>query len=212
LANALEREPIGIEGRPVVAGAPPSKCSIRDAVGPPENAALSLVSEAAIAQAATRIDGGESIRAPGIREIIEWEHKLLDLAIDRMDAVEKATAPIEVDARLQIDSARLQVYLRRRTGRAGLVIDGFRPALGGRSRQTALFSVMAEGVPPRLVVQRARPGMGALAGFNGPDVEFRPLEALHRVGQKVPRGLYLEMSPEPLGAGKHRDREQENRG
>jgi hypothetical protein len=85
---------------------------------------------------------------------------LLSEAVRRMSAVETGPPVVTRDPTLGIDRDRLERFLRRRTGFQELVIDSFAPALGGRSRQTALFSVSntAE-LPVRMVVQRALPGM-----------------------------------------------------
>lgn len=200
LANALERDAQAMPQRPEYGQQLAPRCSIRDAIGPPENAGLYLATEPAIAEISARIDSDAETDLSALRESIGWEHQLLGAAINRMDAVETAAAQVFTDAALHIDPERLQLYLRRRTGEGDLTIKEFRPALGGRSRQTALFSVNAvSGIVPRLVVQRALPGMSKSAAFCGPEVEYRVLDTLHRAGLKVPRPLFLETDQEALG-------------
>jgi aminoglycoside phosphotransferase (APT) family kinase protein len=194
LANALERDaPPGLTIPPMTDLVGEARCTIREAAGPPENAGLYLTTAAAIAQAVARIEGGATANTPSLVELARWEHRLLSEAVRRMSAVETGPPVVTRDPTLGIDRDRLERFLRRRTGFQELVIDSFAPALGGRSRQTALFSVSntAE-LPVRMVVQRALPGMAKSAAFCGPEVEYRVLDTLFRAGLKVPRPLILE--------------------
>jgi aminoglycoside phosphotransferase (APT) family kinase protein len=198
VANALEAEPA-----PELAAPAPFAAELVDSdrlIGPADNPAVYRATGAAIAAIARGIDEGATSSTDAASGVA-WEKALLDAAIARMDAAETATAPAVVDRDANIDPDALQAHLRAHTGAPDLTITAFRPILGGRSRQTALFSVTgAPGLPADLVVQRSLPGLVPGPAFVGEAGQYALLDALHAAGLKVPRPLVLETGAEALGA------------
>lgn len=168
--------------------------------GPPENAAAHRASGAAIAKIAASLDAGE-VRCADVLEKIAWEKQRLDAAIGKMDRVETAIAEQEMDDRSGISRIALENYLRNRFSRPGLTLTSFRVILGGRSRQTALFTISGGGdLPERLVVQRTLPGMEQNANYASDEGQYFLLDYLYRAGLRVPRPVLLEEDPAALGA------------
>ncbi|SER71014.1 phosphotransferase family protein [Sphingobium sp. YR768] len=159
--------------------------------GPAENAAAYRDTGAAIADAAGRLSTGASLS--GLGNAIRWEKTLLDSAIARMDAVERALPPaVEADDQA-IDPARLQAYLRRQPGCEEAVLSAFRLIVGGRSRQTAIFSVSsADALPAHMVIQRGIPGQAGSAAFLSEIAQYRLLTQLYAAGMRVPRPVLVE--------------------
>jgi aminoglycoside phosphotransferase (APT) family kinase protein len=198
LANALESDPPPELAAPAEFAAQPVDTDRLP--GPPESPAVYRTTGAAIAAVAKTLDDG-SATPEQARADIAWEKALLDAAIARMDAAETAMAPVVVDPRMNIDRDALEAYLRREAGSDDLTITAFRPILGGRSRQTALFTIAnAPGLPEDLVVQRSLPGLVPGPAFVGEEGQFALLEALHAAGLKVPKPYFLETGAEALGA------------
>jgi aminoglycoside phosphotransferase (APT) family kinase protein len=197
LASSLERG----DATPPDESTPPA-CAIRDAAGLPDSAAYQLRAAPFIDSAAERIRRGQADAAQ-TRQWVAWEAAQTDAAVRRMDAAAMVAGDAGGvgDGSSMIDRAALQAYLREAAGAPGLAIVQMRQAIGGRSRQTALFEVSdAPGLPARMVVQRGIPGLAKGAAFSGPEVEYRVVEAVHRLGMRVPRPLFLHVDPEPLGA------------
>lgn len=198
VANALEPAPS--PDIPPPPGSPGEPVDSDRLIGPADNPAVYRTTGAAIAGIAQAIDEGTVVPADA-EDGLAWEKALLDAAIARMDAAETAAAPATTDPRVDIDREALQSYLRTRTGAADLAITAFRPILGGRSRQTALFSIAGTtDLPADLVVQRSLPGLVPGPSFVGEEGQFALLDALHRAGLKVPRPHLLEKGAEALGA------------
>ncbi len=198
VANAIESEPPPELAAPAAFAAEPVDSDRLP--GPSENPAVYRATGAAIAAMAKELDDGRTTPEQA-RANLAWEKTLLDAAIARMDAAETATAPVIIDPRMNIDRAALEAYLREQTGSADLSITAFRPILGGRSRQTALFSVAnAPRLPSDLVVQRSLPGLVPGPAFVGEEGQYALLEALHAAGLKVPKPYFLETGDEALGA------------
>ena len=198
VANALEADPA--PGLAAPSGLVAEPVDSDRLIGPADNPAVYRATGGAIAAIAKGIDDGTTAPAD-TKAGVGWEKALLDAAIARMDAAETATAPAVVDPRMNIDRAALEAYLRQHTGAPDLAITAFRPILGGRSRQTALFSVSgASGLPADLVVQRSLPGLTPGPSFVGEEGQFALLDALHKAGLKVPRPFVLETGAEALGA------------
>lgn len=132
------------------------------------------------------------------RSLIAWEKSLLDAAVDRMVEVGQRTAGQDDSARqLRIDPVAVEGYFQRSVNKTAKVSE-FRQVVGGRSRQTALFTLEGDtGLPRKLVIQRDHP-----AGITpqGAREEFPVLQAAHRAGMKVPKPLLVEPSRDFIGA------------
>lgn len=167
--------------------------------GPAENAAAYRTTGQTIADAAGRLSAGASLAS--LSETIAWEKALLDRAIGRMDEIESA-APLKTGADDNvIDPARLQTYLRRRPGCEAVEVSAFRLIVGGRSRQTALFSLSGQSdLPAHMVIQRGIPGQIAGEAFLGEAGQYRLLSHLHAAGMRVPRPVLVESDPQWLDA------------
>lgn len=159
--------------------------------GPPENAAAHRDTGRAIASAAAGLDAG--LPPAMARDAIAWEKALIDAALTRIDAVERA-GPASGDTGASIiDPARLQAYLRQLPGCADVEITTFRLIAGGRSRQTALFSISGgSDLPADMVIQRGIPGQAGSAAFLGEAAQHALLSRLHAAGMRVPRPVLVE--------------------
>jgi aminoglycoside phosphotransferase (APT) family kinase protein len=118
-----------------------------------------------------------------------------------MDAVLNAVAISSDDPRMLIDPKALQAFLRVRLSCANLEVCDFRQALGGRSRQTALFKLNnANGGADDLVVQRSLPGLEPGPEFASVAGQFEVLKRLHDAGMKVPKPLCFDAGTKDLGS------------
>lgn len=198
IANALE------ESAPDSTRAPGSEGVIADTdrlAGPPENAAAWRTSGAALAEVAARIDAAPSSSIlEECAAAIEWEKAALDQAIARVDEIEYGTIAQAEDHGHGISRPALEAYLRTRCGNPDLTITAFQAIHGGRSRQTALFSVEgANGMPAHMVVQRGLPGGGGSA-FASETVQFDLMRFLHAAKLRVPAPILVETDESALGA------------
>lgn len=167
--------------------------------GPPENAAAWRSTGAAIARLASELDQGA--RPQALRDAVRWEKALLDQAIARIDAVERAAPVDEGGGGNNIDSQRLQSYLRQRPGCADVEVTAFRLIVGGRSRQTALFSVSGgQDLPTDMVIQRGIPGQAVASVFLDEITQFDLLQQLFAAGMQVPRPILVEQDAKWLDA------------
>ncbi|WP_313805964.1 phosphotransferase family protein [Sphingobium sp.] len=145
------------------------------------------------------IRAGNGIDRPAIRSALEAERVRGQRAMDRMLGLMTLPPAKTDDARSGIDPARVEQFLREASGCPDLLLSDFKPILGGRSRQTAIFRVShAQGLPSDLVVQRQTPGLDN--SFGGTAMEFEVLKALHDAGMRVPRVLHMSSDPAILGA------------
>ncbi|WP_327753813.1 phosphotransferase family protein (plasmid) [Sphingobium sp. SJ10-10] len=167
--------------------------------GPPENMAAHRNTGHAIATLAAQV-GGDI--APQKRlEAARWEMALLDEALARIDGVERAAPLEEGKGGNSIDPERLQAYLRRQPGCEDVEVTAFRLVVGGRSRQTALFSVSGGGnLPAKMVIQRGIPGQAAGAAFLDEARQYGLLAQLHAAGMRVPRPVLVETDAQWLDA------------
>jgi aminoglycoside phosphotransferase (APT) family kinase protein len=118
-----------------------------------------------------------------------------------MDACLQVTASqaAEPSPPIAIDREQLQAYLRRHFHAPGLAIAEFRVIVGGRSRQTVLFTISGtSGVPVHLVCQRDHPANINPQG--SVTVQYALLRYLHESGLKVPRPVLFETGRSALGA------------
>lgn len=195
-ANALE------PGPDVFPLAFPDKLTLADTDrlgGPAENAAAYRTTGAIIAKMAARLDSEGNIE--NFADAIAGERTLLEIAIGRMNEAEHAPPKGSSDEAGSIDPQRLTAYLRARPGCQFLEIESFRLIVGGRSRQTALVSLVNMGdLPSSLVIQRGIPGLAAGAAFLGEDTQFSLLDRLYRAGMRVPRPVLVETNPSWLDA------------
>lgn len=199
VANALEAD------APDGTTAPGGNGALADTdrlAGPPENAAAWRASGAAIAKTAGRIDNGSDRALDDNRAAIAWEKAALDQAIARVDAIEYgSSAPGDNEPTHGIRKDALEAYLRRKYGAPALIVTEFRPIHGGRSRQTALFSVEGfDGLPSEMVVQRGLPGGGTGPGFIGEALQFDLMNDLLGAGLRVPTPVLVETEDPALGA------------
>jgi aminoglycoside phosphotransferase (APT) family kinase protein len=171
---------------------------------PPESPAVQRATADRIRRSAEWLEtqdwAGDQQNRATARALLRWEKQLMDSAIDRMTAFERlAGVPDEGTRALKIDPEAVATYFRRRCGEeAGIRVTRFRQAVGGRSRQTALFRLEGTtGLPRNLVIQRDHP---ASVNPRGVVQEFPVLQLVADARLKVARPLFLEPSREPLGA------------
>jgi aminoglycoside phosphotransferase (APT) family kinase protein len=204
VANALEaRAPVAVAGPHSNTDAL-QRADCDRLPGPAENTGAYGDTADSLAVVAAQLDqssDGSALASDDVRAQVAWEKSLIDAAVERMDAVERIAGTAAAAADSHIDPAALERYLRARLGAPGLEIGNFRAVLGGRSRQTALFTVAnAPGIPQSLVIQRSLPGMKAGPAFNSERGQYVLLKALHTAGLKVPQPLLVEDDSGPIGA------------
>jgi aminoglycoside phosphotransferase (APT) family kinase protein len=169
---------------------------------PPEDIAFRFPAAAGMAAAAKWLDSGVWLTDRRLKSaanaLLAWEYLSLTESETRADELDKLRSMAPSGSRMvDIDRHALEGYLRERyPHRAGVHIADFKQVAGGRSKQTALFTL--EGVPelPRqLVVRRDHPsgiGMSVVA-------EFPAIVLAHRSGLKVAQPLFVETSKIILG-------------
>ena len=169
---------------------------------PPEDIAFRFPAAAGMAAAAQWLDSGVWLTDRRLESaanaLLAWEYVSLSESERRADELEKLrSTSVSGSPMVDIDRHALEGYLRKRhPHRAGVRITEFNQVAGGRSKQTALFTL--EGVPelPRhLVVRRDHPsGIGmSVVG------EFPAIALAHQSGLKVARPLFVEPSKLVLG-------------
>jgi aminoglycoside phosphotransferase (APT) family kinase protein len=203
IANALEPAGAGAVPRPARLAAGSEWADTDRLGGPAENTAAYRDTAAAIAAAASHLDADAKpgvYRGSDVRAVIRWEKALIDSAIARMDSVATAAPDADPDAPLEIDPLRLQSFLRRHLSLDRLEVADFRQVLGGRSRQTALFTVRGAPGVSELVVQRLLPGLKVGAAFASMATQYQVLERLHAAGLKVPKPFCFDSGEEALGS------------
>lgn len=190
LANALEPGPDAPES---------SSVDIALLPGPPENMAALRNTGRAIAELAAQV--GRDFASPQALEAVRWEMGLLNEALARIDGVERAE-PLEDGKGINsIDPDRLQAYLRKLPGCEHVTISSFRLVVGGRSRQTALFSIAGPcDLPTDMVIQRGIPGQAASSAFLDEGRQYALLQQLHAAGMRVPRPVLVETDAQWLDA------------
>lgn len=190
MANALEAGPAMPDAVPA---------AIDSLAGPPENMAAHRNTGHAIAALAEQAGGSLSHRK--LLEAARWERGLLDDALARIDSVERAGPVEEGKGGNAIDPDRLRTYLRRQPGCEHVELTAFRLVVGGRSRQTALFSISGgSDLPEKMVIQRGIPGQAAGAAFLNEARQYGLLAELHAAGMRVPRPILVETDVEWLDA------------
>jgi aminoglycoside phosphotransferase (APT) family kinase protein len=128
-----------------------------------------------------------------LRDAVRWEKSLLDQAMARIDAVERAEPAAEGENSANIDPQRLEAYLRRLPGCDDVKITAFRLIVGGRSRQTALFSISGgQGLPADMVIQRGIPGQVVASVFLNEVTQFHLQSELFAAGLLVARPILVE--------------------
>lgn len=169
--------------------------------GPAENAAVHRDNGAAIAAQARLIAQAGTCDTPASRSAVAWEKSLLDAAVARYDSIERAQpTPHQTDGS-QITPEAIVAYLRTRADSPDADVTAFKLVTGGRSRQTAVFSVENGGdLPSHMVIQRGIPGQVVAPGFISETAQFDLLTTLHAAGMRVPRPVLVETDPARLGA------------
>lgn len=203
IANALEAHAPAEVARPQAAPLPVARAETDRLRGPAENTAAYGDTGAALAEAARALEasGPADHRDAPTRELIRWEKALIDAAIARMDSVVRAQPAARQASTLEIDAGKLQAHLRARLALEHLEVCDFKPVLGGRSRQTALFSLReAPAIASQLVVQRLLPGLKPSAAFASMATQYEVLDRLHTVGLKVPKPVCFDSGSDALGA------------
>jgi aminoglycoside phosphotransferase (APT) family kinase protein len=202
IANALEPHAIAPLERPRAATGPAADTDRLP--GPADNAAAYRDTGAALAAAARALDGardGALLKDADTLQLIKWERDLLDGAIAAIDAVKMAEPAKPDSPSLTINQSALQSFLANRLTNERLTVTQFRQVLGGRSRQTALFSIAdAPGLPQDLVVQRDMPGMPPGPAFASVRGQYEILKRMHDAGLKVPKPVCFELDPAHLGS------------
>jgi len=150
----------------------------------------------------TKLRTGGALSDPAVASALDRERRNGRAAIDRMNALAALPPAQGGDSRLGIDPASVERYLRDVTGHDAIEVHDFRPILGGRSRQTALFRITGGGtdLPTDMVVQRLTPALDNGPAFGGTAVEYQLLRTLHAAGMRVPRALFMATDPALLGA------------
>ena len=199
IANALEQDAPDGTTMPGGAGIIADTDRLQ---GPAENAAAWRGSGSAIASHAATIDAAGHASLAGLTPAIAWEKAALDQAIARVDAIEYGTkGETESHGHHLIRPEPLQDYLRRRFDAPALAITSFTAIHGGRSRQTALFSIEGcDRLPREMVVQRGLPGGGTGPGFIDEPTQLALMEDLLEAGLKVPRPILVETEDSAIGA------------
>jgi aminoglycoside phosphotransferase (APT) family kinase protein len=204
IANALEPQAITPLERPASAKAPGTQAGTDRLRGPAENAAAYGDTAEALAAAARSLDDGRDaglLKDPRMLAQIQWEKDLLDGAMAAMEAIRMAQAEKRENPALMIDQSALQAFLCKRLASDRLRLTQFRQVLGGRSRQTALFSIAdAPGQAKDLVAQRDIPGMAPGPAFASVEGQCEVLKRMHEAGLKVPKPVCFESDPAHLGS------------
>lgn len=195
MANALEPGPVA----PATFDDQDARADTDRLNGPAENAAAYRSNGALIARLAGQIQDGAS--DAGLVSACRWERDLLDAAIARFDAVERAVASEAAATSHNIDPDRLGAYLRTLPGCGDVRVSDFRLIVGGRSRQTALFAIEGgAGLPRKMVIQRGIPGQMAGGAFLDEAQQYDLLKQLFAAGMRVPQPVLVETDPHWLDA------------
>jgi aminoglycoside phosphotransferase (APT) family kinase protein len=168
---------------------------------PPENIAANNDSAARIAAGEAWLFTSGWVNDAALTQqakaMLAWERQDGQAKVARMFAIEdQSTAPDGDLAKLTIDRAKLESYLQARYG-AAAKIAAFRQTVGGRSRQTAVFTLEGTDLPQKLVVQRDHP---ASITRDGIIQQFPVVSLLAETKLKVSKPLLLETEREILGA------------
>ena len=167
--------------------------------GPPENPGLHRDLAGPHGDLVQRIADGAAIDEPAVRTALTREQIQGRTAMDRIFGLMAHPAAAASGGKAGIDPAALERFLRDSTGSASLTVSDFRQVLGGRSRQTVIFTVSGtDALPAELVVQRQTPGMENL--FAGTAVEVDVLRTLRGAGMSVPKVFFASTDPAVLGA------------
>jgi aminoglycoside phosphotransferase (APT) family kinase protein len=191
--------PETVAALPLPAGmVPAAPLAVND---PPENLAASHETASRIAAAADWLREGSWMNNPSAREtmraMLGWERAIIAEKIARIYAIEDQSTKPEGDlVKLLIDRDRLESYCQEKFGPTA-AITSFRQAVGGRSRQTAVFTLEGTDLPCRLVVQRDHP---ASITRDGIGQQYPVLALLAETRLKVSRPLLLENDRAILGA------------
>jgi len=169
---------------------------------PPEDISFRQPLAPAMAVAAEWLKSADWSRSVQLRataaSLVAWDRGLLGESETRSNELEEpVTSGPSATKMMEIDRAKLEHYLQKRFAQhAGVRIIEFLQVAGGRSKQTAVFTL--EGVPElpqRLVVRRDHPigiGMSVVK-------EFPAIARAHREGMKVARPFFVEPARDVLG-------------
>ena len=168
---------------------------------PPENLAASHETAARIAAGTRWLDSqtwvGDREATQVAKAMLDWERNAIAAKVARMYAIEDQSTVSDGDlAKLQIDPDRLERYLKTHYGDDARV-SNFRQAIGGRSRQTAVFELHGTRLSNHLVVQRDHP---ASISRGGVAQQYPVLMLLATTTLKVSRPSLLETDRSVLGA------------
>ncbi len=203
IANALEPAGAAAVPRPAGLVAADEWADTDRLAGPAENTAAYRHTGAAIAAAAEALDASAKpglYRDSNVRAVVLWEKTLIDSAIARMDSIATAVPDAHRDSSLETDPGKLQSFLRSHLSLDRLEVAEFQQVLGGRSRQTALFTVRGAPGVSQLVVQRLLPGLKAGAAFASMATQYQVLKRLSAAGLKVPKPFCFDSGDEALGS------------
>ncbi len=132
--------------------------------------------------------------------LLAWEAGLRSAALVRVQSAERGLQAADAKAGVpDINQPALEKYLQRRLESPQLRVSHFKFLTGGRTRQTALFTLTGtSAAPSQLVVQRDHPSQ--IVAFGGAGMQFQVLQHLHAAGMKVAKPILFELAPEALGA------------
>jgi aminoglycoside phosphotransferase (APT) family kinase protein len=171
---------------------------------PPQDFALSQDARPLITAGAEWLSASAWPNDPDLSKsataLLNWETALRSDAMARAQRAERGLAALTASAAVpDINQAALEHYLQQRLGSTELRVTEFHFLTGGRTRQTALFTVTGTtAIPARCVVQRDHPG--AITTLGGAGMQFQVLEHVHAAGMKVAKPVMMEVNREPLGA------------
>jgi aminoglycoside phosphotransferase (APT) family kinase protein len=168
---------------------------------PPENLAACDQTGSRLAAAQAWLQNypwlGNAAATATANAMLSWERRTIAAKIELMYAVEDQSTVADGDLiKLQIDRHALERYLQQHFGWNAKVAE-FRQAVGGRSRQTAVFTLEGTALPKRLVVQRDHP---ASITRDGIAQQYPVIELLSKTTLKISRPLLLETDRTILGA------------
>jgi aminoglycoside phosphotransferase (APT) family kinase protein len=164
---------------------------------PCENSALEMSRAGALDEASSWIDRAQPFakNRRAIAALVDWEGRLQDAAELNFERLEQPVDHKQDTASL-LDPKAIETYFQSRCG-TQVTLSSFKQLIGGSSKQTALISLSgAMDLPSELVIRRDQ----SAATMAGSVVQEYPmLQTLYDCGVAVPRPLFLETSPAPLG-------------
>ncbi|MET0545095.1 MAG: phosphotransferase family protein [Caulobacterales bacterium] len=170
---------------------------------PPETLAANATHAAAVKAGEQWLASGgwlkDSAQRDAANALLAWESAIEDTRITLMDSLTDGARTESAVVSLDIDRDALERYLKARyPDDKDLRIATFRQVFGGRSRQTALFTLEgATSIPAKLAVQRDHPAGLSPYGVAG---QFPFVKVVADSGVKTPRPVFLETDKAVISA------------